>query len=58
MAEPMYHLRDPLPDPYRFYLLIETSGSNAEHDQAKLEAFLESSMTEGLVQDGVVAQVQ
>jgi len=56
VAEPMYHLRDPLPDPYRFYLLIETSGSNAEHDQAKLEAFLESSMTEGLVQDGVVAQ--
>ena len=25
-----------------FYLVVETSGSNAEHDAAKLEAFLES----------------
>ncbi|KAI5294330.1 hypothetical protein KEM52_004236 [Ascosphaera acerosa] len=41
---------------YPFYCLIETSGSNNEHDSAKLEAFLEHVLTEGLVADGVVAQ--
>lgn len=39
-----------------FYCLIETSGSNAEHDAAKLEAFLEDVMGRGLVDDGVLAQ--
>ncbi|XP_018022427.1 D-2-hydroxyglutarate dehydrogenase, mitochondrial [Hyalella azteca] len=37
------------------YLLLETSGSNGEHDQAKLEAFLERSMEESGVQDGTLA---
>lgn len=53
------HLPDvphPFEDSYPFYILIETSGSNKEHDDAKLEAFLESAMEEGLVVDGVVAQ--
>ena len=27
-----------------FYLVVETSGSNAEHDGAKLDAFLEDAM--------------
>jgi len=39
-----------------FYCLIETSGSNAEHDNEKLEAFLESVMEKEIVSDGVVAQ--
>ncbi|GJP84189.1 hypothetical protein CLOP_g14277 [Closterium sp. NIES-67] len=48
--------RDPLPDgAYPFYVLIETSGSQAEHDRAKLDAFLESVMEEGVVDDGTVA---
>ena len=31
-------VRDPLPGAEPFYLVVETSGSNAEHDYAKLEA--------------------
>ena len=53
------HLPDsphPFEDKYPFYVLIETSGANKEHDDAKLEAFLESAMEEELVVDGVVAQ--
>ncbi|CAI5471688.1 unnamed protein product [Closterium sp. Yama58-4] len=48
--------RDPLPDgEYPFYVLIETSGSNPEHDRAKLDTFLEGVMEEGAVEDGTVA---
>lgn len=46
----------PLEGEYPFYCLVETSGSNAEHDMAKLEAFLENIMGEGIVADGVLAQ--
>lgn len=54
-----HHLKDaahPLEDEYPFYILIETSGSNKEHDDAKLETFLEKAMEDELVLDGVVAQ--
>jgi serine/threonine-protein kinase 24/25/MST4 len=46
----------PLEGEYPFYCLVETSGSNAEHDMEKLETFLESIMGEGIVADGVLAQ--
>jgi len=46
----------PLEDEHPFYCLIETSGSNAEHDAAKLEAFLEDVMEKEIVADGVLAQ--
>lgn len=46
----------PLEGEYPFYCLIETSGSNAEHDMEKLESFLEYVMGEGIVADGVLAQ--
>lgn len=46
----------PLEGEYPFYCLIETSGSNSEHDYAKLEAFLEDVMTREVIADGVVAQ--
>jgi hypothetical protein len=32
-----------------FYLVVETSGSNAAHDGEKLEQFLEDAMGAGLV---------
>lgn len=48
----------PLDRQYPFYCLIETSGSNAEHDTAKLEAFIEYAMTEDIIADGAVAQDQ
>lgn len=46
----------PLEGDYPFYCLIETSGSNGEHDNEKLEKFLEHVMGEEIVADGVVAQ--
>ena len=39
-----------------FFLVIETSGSNSEHDNAKLDAFLEDTMGTGIVVDGTIAQ--
>ena len=46
----------PLKGEYPFYCLIETSGSNTEHDMEKLEKFLEHVMSEEIVSDGVLAQ--
>ena len=48
--------RDPLPlTRGGQYMVIETSGSNAEHDCAKLEAFLQSALESEQVLDGTVA---
>ena len=44
----------PLADNH-FYMLIETSGSNEQHDEAKLTAFLERMIDSGVVEDGTVA---
>ncbi|CAO3598351.1 unnamed protein product [Absidia cylindrospora] len=43
---------------YPFYILIETSGSNKDHDDQKLTTYLEQMMENGTAQDGVVAQDQ
>lgn len=48
--------RRPLQGDSPFYVLVETSGSNSEHDAAKLEAFLEDLMVSEVVSDGVLAQ--
>ncbi|TKA29535.1 hypothetical protein B0A50_03548 [Salinomyces thailandicus] len=47
--------RLPLESPHPFYCLIETSGSNTDHDSEKLTTFLEHVMGEEIVADGVVA---
>ena len=39
-----------------FYILIETSGSNKDHDDEKLTALMENLMENEIVEDGVVAQ--
>lgn len=39
-----------------YSILVETHGSNYDHDMAKLESFLECIFEEGLVTDGVMAQ--
>lgn len=44
--------RSPL-DKFPFYMLIETSGSNQEHDEEKLSKFLSKAMETSLVVDGV-----
>lgn len=51
-------LKLPLGEEHPFYCLVETSGSNSEHDSEKLQAFLEHVMSEGIVNDGVLAQDQ
>ena len=47
---------DPLAAPTRWYALLETSSSQSESGlRPALEGFLAEAMTQGLVQDGVVA---
>ena len=48
--------KHPLESDHPFYCLIETSGSNGDHDYEKLEKFLEHVMSEEIITDGVVAQ--
>lgn len=48
--------KKPLDGEHAFYCLIETSGSNGDHDNEKLEKFLEDVMGKDIVADGVVAQ--
>ncbi|XP_058454629.1 D-2-hydroxyglutarate dehydrogenase, mitochondrial isoform X1 [Malaya genurostris] len=50
-----FNLQSPI-EKYPFYMLIETSGSNMEHDEDKLIKFLEKSMEDGLVLDGTVTK--
>ncbi|CAN6209534.1 unnamed protein product [Urochloa humidicola] len=56
----MRHLegvQNPLPaSQTKFYVLIETTGSDESYNKTKLEAFLLRSMEDGLVTDGVIAQ--
>ena len=42
--------------PYPFYMLLETSGSNEEHDKAKLEDLLTLALEEDIIADGALAQ--
>nr|CAH7759828.1 unnamed protein product [Callosobruchus chinensis] len=44
-------LKSPL-EVHPFYMVIETHGSNNDHDEEKLNSFLESAMEEGLIMDG------
>lgn len=48
----------PLEGEHPFYCLIETSGSNTDHDAEKLEKFLEFVMENEIVSDGILAQDQ
>ena len=41
---------------YPFYVLVETQGSNEEHDAENMASFLEKSMEGGQVVDGVLSQ--
>lgn len=45
-------LKSPIND-FPFYILIETQGSNSEHDEQKLTSFLQSVMAEHMVLDGI-----
>lgn len=39
-----------------FYILIETSGSNKDHDDEKIAGLLDELMEKEVVEDGVLAQ--
>jgi len=51
----LHGARNPLEGRAPFYMLIEVSGSNEEHDSAKLTGFLEHVMESGMVTDGTLA---
>lgn len=54
------HVKIPLDDQStgddKFYVLIETSGSNEEHDNEKLLTFLENMMDKNIATDCVISQ--
>ncbi len=39
-----------------FYILVETSGSNHDHDMAKLDEYLSVLLSRGICSDGIAAQ--
>lgn len=47
-----YLKQEPPIGDFPFYMLIETSGSKAEHDEEKLMGFLNNAMEKSLVLDG------
>lgn len=49
-------LKDPFAERHPFYVLIETSGSNKDHDDEKLSMLLEELMESSAISDGVMAQ--
>lgn len=49
-------LKRPIEGDYPFYVLVETSGSNKEHDEEKLNGFFEDLLESEIVADGAVAQ--
>ncbi|XP_064611962.1 D-2-hydroxyglutarate dehydrogenase, mitochondrial-like [Liolophura sinensis] len=54
LTERNLNLTNPITD-NKFYALIETSGSNPNHDEEKLNHFLETLMEDGIVRDGTLA---
>ena len=46
----------PLKETYKFNLVIETSGSNTDHDVAKLQDYFEYLLEKGIISDGVLAE--
>ena len=52
------HARSPLliQEDLRYFILIETHGSNERHDYEKMEVFLDRVMSDAIVADGVLAQ--
>ncbi|KAM6152205.1 D-2-hydroxyglutarate dehydrogenase, mitochondrial isoform 2-T2 [Erethizon dorsatum] len=57
LARQHLHLTRPVRES-PFYILVETSGSNADHDVEKLDGFLEQALGSGLVTDGTVGTDQ
>ncbi|KJH51379.1 FAD linked oxidase protein [Dictyocaulus viviparus] len=56
LLEETLNLKQVLHSNPRFTILVETSGSNKEHDADKMERFLDECFNSGLTVDGVQAQ--
>ncbi|XP_050584117.1 D-2-hydroxyglutarate dehydrogenase, mitochondrial isoform X3 [Bombus affinis] len=41
-------------DGHEFYVLLETSGSNASHDEEKLASFVEKALADDIIEDGTL----
>ena len=54
MIQENLHLTNPI-SPAPFYVLIETGGSNKDHDEEKLSALLEGLMDKEKAADGTLA---
>ncbi|XP_053990173.1 D-2-hydroxyglutarate dehydrogenase, mitochondrial isoform X2 [Hylaeus volcanicus] len=53
----VYNMKSPLtskPDGHDFYILLETSGSDANHDEEKLAAFVEKALADDMIEDGTL----
>lgn len=50
------HIKDPFSEQHPFYVLIETGGSNKDHDDEKLQTLLEDLMESEAITDGVLAE--
>lgn len=46
------NLKPPLSTACEFYMVIETHGSREEHDNEKMEGFVEKAVSSGIVKDG------
>lgn len=58
MVQAVTNKKRPLEGRHPFYCLVETSGSNPDHDTEKLERYVEKLMESDIVSDGVLAQDQ
>eukprot|EP01084_Bolivina_argentea_P004248 8080_1 len=61
ISQPLQYLKHanvkyPLAERSNFYVLIETQGSNFDHDRDKLDLFIEKLMESNLIDDGVIAE--
>jgi FAD/FMN-containing dehydrogenase len=56
MTTPPASNRPPLPHEYKYYVLIESMGSEQKSDQDRLELLLESALEKDMILDAVIAQ--
>jgi len=55
MTSPSTSSKPPLSYDYKYYVLLESLGSDYEKDRQQLEQLLEHTLTEGIIQDAVLA---
>lgn len=56
MTSPNTDIPKPLPDGCKYYVLLETLGSDYEKDFNRLAELLEEALTEGMILDATIAQ--